>query len=1049
MASPITPALKSSARSAYRALFRASGTTFAGDDRVLYAFREKVRTETVAGRQEVDPAEYEARVKHAFEVAEVLKKNVVQGVKEGEGQDSAWRLRMTSDTELGSNEAVKAPYSRPARGTPRTKCGEDPNAVSPLPPRSLRHMVGSNSTRSYSTASSSSPSNSIPHKKEQEVESEEKYDRVRVQSLRNRLLEVNRRVSASPTGREPTTERTLVEDKLGALAARMEFLAAEMHDKLDPPSSNSASAQSLVDLLLDQLPISPELSAHVVGPPAQFKQYIRFLQSAAKHTNTVRAEAISHTPEVRKAIAELVETPAPGTRRPDNALEKLRAIQWRMLMIKRGIQGVVRSRTASHSELTPMFNALREAMRDIGYAQECIQDLEDNGPRVEDARTLVEEMEKSERGSCIMELRKEMERRLAAGVAGKRMEDTIVSYGLSPRTVTRGAYRRIRQYEDFFPSVMEVVTKAQQEDNLNYAKKWRRKLFTRTQKLLNAIRRHLDNFNTVLDQLIALHPRNDEKAVLLREARQEMDFPTNISDEQFTLIAGKAKYGSWYEWADIIADRLALVEELVDRTVTADRCLEQYAWGESGGLEVDLEKKSLFFDAKLSLVIVYDVAWRLERRMKYDVEGLREAAVLLCEEVQRKQPSSETASSTPIEITLRTAITKITKFQERLLEIQTNINSQIIALDGVARLLNVHNDRLHPLVHCKHILQLDTSSALHGLLRAIADKTPEGQQHTTQEYNNAIWLESRILAVQLWVVKRLLTRIQLLEIENKALHVQVQNSLEDVATQIHDMSMIVAALRDIFHRVRPERGEESPQEDWAKNFLVKGDKNADLDDPVLAPTTESSQLAFPQKSDTGELVPHSVLLENLAIVAAYSRQESAIWKIERFLSRIEDVHYRVARAINRLDQLAQDLQVAEDRTHPIISCKHILQLNSFGSLDMVLRILRKRTPKNQIELQQGMGEALWLDSRLPEVQLEVVKMRLWAFHSTMKGQAFSHQQKKLIRSIRGRIKVAHGLLRDSRGEFSSSGPREKLEFSGDISSEERRGQEEIANVEKA
>ncbi|KAG8729339.1 hypothetical protein FRC12_021049 [Ceratobasidium sp. 428] len=99
------------------------------------AFRDKVRNETIAGRQERDPAEYEARVQHAFEVATVLKKNIVQGKKE---DGDTYRLRITPDTELGSNEGVKAPYSRPTRGAPRLKCGEDPNAVTPLPPKSLR-----------------------------------------------------------------------------------------------------------------------------------------------------------------------------------------------------------------------------------------------------------------------------------------------------------------------------------------------------------------------------------------------------------------------------------------------------------------------------------------------------------------------------------------------------------------------------------------------------------------------------------------------------------------------------------------------------------------------------------------------------------------------------------------------------------------------------------------------------------------------------------------------------------------------------------------------
>ncbi|KAF8758829.1 RF-1 domain [Rhizoctonia solani] len=614
MTSPITPALKSSARSAYRSLFRASGTTFAGDDRVLYAFRDKVRTETVAGQQEADPVEYEARVKHAFEVADVLKKNVVQGVKEKEGEDATWKLRMTPDTELGSNEGVKAPYSRPARGTPRTKCGEDPNAVAPLPPRSLRHMVGSNPTRLIIVLSSSELELG---KSTRRGRHEEKYDRIRVQSLRNRLLQVNRRVLASPTGRERTTERTLVEDKLATLVARMEFLATEMHDRLYPPSSNSAPARPLVDLLLDQIPISPKCSTHFVGPPVQLQQYIRFLQSAAKHTNAVRTETILHTPEVRKAIAQLIETPAPGTRRPDNASEQLQAIQWRMLMIKRGLQGVVKSRTISPSLLTPMFSALREAMQDISYAQECIQDLEDNGPRLESARTLVEDMEKSLRGSCIMELRKQMEGRFDAGVAGKRVDDAIVGLGLSPSDikVTRKAYRRIRHYEEF-PSVVKTVTKAQQDDDLDRAKRWRRKLFARGQKVFNAIRLHMNSFTSILDQMIALHSRDDDKVLALCEARQELNLLTDVSEDQLTLIAGKATYASWSEWADVMSDRLALVEEL------------------AGTWDLGPDRMKLFFDARVELVIICDLAWRLERRMKYDIEGVREASVLLCEEVQ-------------------------------------------------------------------------------------------------------------------------------------------------------------------------------------------------------------------------------------------------------------------------------------------------------------------------------------------------------------------------------------------------------------------------------
>ncbi|KAJ1310332.1 hypothetical protein OPQ81_007071 [Rhizoctonia solani] len=635
MASPITPALKSSARSAYRSLFRASGATFSGDDRVLHAFRDKVRTETIAGRQEADPVEYEARVKHAFEVAEVLRKNVVQAVKQGEGENSTWKLRMTSDTELGSNEGVKAPYSRPTRGQPRPKCGEDPNAVAPLPPRSLRHLAGSNSTRSYSTAASSSSSNPNDQPQENEFQETIDYDRIRVQSLRTRLQEVGRRVSASPTGRERTTERPLVEDKLSVLAARMEFLASEMHDKLYPPSSNSAPAHTLVDLLLDHLPISSQGTADLVGPPVQLRQYIRFLQNAAKYATAARVEALSLLPEVRIAIGELVETPSPGTRNPNSVLEKLRAIQWRMLMIKRGIQGIIESRTVHYWEVSSMGSALQNAMRNIGFAQECVEDLETNGPRIEDARALLEEIEKCTKGSFITELRREMERRLEVGVQGKRVEDAMISHGLSPAKSQniKKIYRQMRQYEEFSPRVSEIVAKAREEDNMRYAKKYRRTPIRSYESLLKTIRTHSHHFAMTLGHLITMHPQNDEKAVLLRQAEQALDFDTDVTNEYSRMTMRKAKNGSWIGCAEIVANRLEVVGEIVHQAVNADRQLERYAWGDSGVWEVDEDKKSLFFDARMELVIIYDAAWRLERRMKQDMEDFRETSVLLCEEV--------------------------------------------------------------------------------------------------------------------------------------------------------------------------------------------------------------------------------------------------------------------------------------------------------------------------------------------------------------------------------------------------------------------------------
>ncbi|KAF5386784.1 hypothetical protein D9615_001874 [Tricholomella constricta] len=110
----ITPAMNAAARSAYRSLYRASSSTFAGDEHVLKAFRMKMRFDAIAARAIVDPETYEQQTQFGREVAEVLKKNIVQGVRvsnaqnEAEGMDT-FQLRLTKHTELGSNETIKSP----------------------------------------------------------------------------------------------------------------------------------------------------------------------------------------------------------------------------------------------------------------------------------------------------------------------------------------------------------------------------------------------------------------------------------------------------------------------------------------------------------------------------------------------------------------------------------------------------------------------------------------------------------------------------------------------------------------------------------------------------------------------------------------------------------------------------------------------------------------------------------------------------------------------------------------------------------------------------
>ncbi|KAF8061565.1 hypothetical protein FPV67DRAFT_1509434 [Lyophyllum atratum] len=103
----ISPEMKAVARSVYRTLYRASNSTFAGDSHVLQAFRMKMRNDAIAARAIIDPETYEQQTQFGRE-------NVVQGVKVPNAQNTAegkdtFRLRLTKDTELGSNDSIKDP----------------------------------------------------------------------------------------------------------------------------------------------------------------------------------------------------------------------------------------------------------------------------------------------------------------------------------------------------------------------------------------------------------------------------------------------------------------------------------------------------------------------------------------------------------------------------------------------------------------------------------------------------------------------------------------------------------------------------------------------------------------------------------------------------------------------------------------------------------------------------------------------------------------------------------------------------------------------------
>ncbi|QRW14775.1 mitochondrial zinc maintenance protein 1 [Ceratobasidium sp. AG-Ba] len=614
MTTPITPALKSSARSAYRALFRASGTTFAGDDRVLYAFRDKVRTETIAGRQELDPAEYEARVQHAFEVATVLKKNLVQGTKEGD----TYRLRITPDTELGSNEAVKVPYSRPSRGTPRPKCGEDPNAVAPLPPKSLRASLcsGAGSTRPYSTQAS------VP---EPEPETEVEHNKARVQSLVSKLSQVNRRVSASMAGKskEVVMERVLLEDKLGALAARIEFLA-QSHTPV-------GGLQSAMDALLDVVWLNPDDVATIgkrSDPPVQMRQFVRYLHKAGKEATESRKAAMSLPSELRTAIGEEMETPAPGTKAPGvhTPADELRAILWRMLMVKRGMQRVAKVE-GEIDNFGPLVGTVRRTLTHLTYAQDCLEDLERNGPRNEDLRAIIEELERvvdNPSSSPMFDMMRTVQVRIDQGTVwtlADKERDRSRSIRIGDDGIEHKSRPRYRQPYHYLRFLEEEQATPPPVGSFEHVT-WRREQLARVHGAISKIRQKMDSMLVVLDELIVSFSEKNkypDKAAPLQTAKDILT-PEIILHVKETegLHRNLARRGTVIEWANALGSIRAQTKLVETQLRTIDPITRGFFRSQPVDLLENKGARPLFIDLWLETILAFDCIWRVNRRLKQD-----------------------------------------------------------------------------------------------------------------------------------------------------------------------------------------------------------------------------------------------------------------------------------------------------------------------------------------------------------------------------------------------------------------------------------------------
>ncbi|KAI0648266.1 RF-1 domain-containing protein [Trametes meyenii] len=159
--------LLASARSAYRSALRASASTFQGDAVVRNAFRLKIRSEVLPYNPQMDPKKFEEKVTLVKEIADVLRKNVVQARKVDEAhnaENETWELNIRKDTELGSNDTIKQAKNRPGRrkGDAPVNASESLEPGPSEPPASV--------PRYYSQLKKAHKTRVIPELKEEDIE---------------------------------------------------------------------------------------------------------------------------------------------------------------------------------------------------------------------------------------------------------------------------------------------------------------------------------------------------------------------------------------------------------------------------------------------------------------------------------------------------------------------------------------------------------------------------------------------------------------------------------------------------------------------------------------------------------------------------------------------------------------------------------------------------------------------------------------------------------------------------------------------------------------